>query len=289
MMRQVRDLRLTGEEATSLATMLDWYRRSGVDAAIHDIPTSSASLPHEQTREQTHDIATADGGHSSTRYATERSGLREESSRPSDRTGTARSIARGCASLAELEQALADFEGCPLKRTANRLCFADGDPRADLMLVGEAPGSEEDRQGKPFVGPSGKLLDRMLATIGLERARVWITNVIFWRPPGNRAPTAAELAVCLPFLERQIELIEPRLLLFVGGTAARALLGVEQGVTKLRGRRFLYKDRSGSTTPALVTFHPAYLLRQPLQKKLAWRDLRTAAEMLKEQGSGSIH
>jgi DNA polymerase len=190
-----------------------------------------------------------------------------------DRVAHARALAAACATLGELEQALARFEGCALKETATRLCFADGSPQAPLMLVGEAPGAEEDRQGKPFVGPSGQLLDRMLAAIGLDRSAVWITNIIFWRPPGNRPPTTTEVAICQPFLERQIELLAPRLILFLGGSAARALLEVSDGVTKLRGRRFTYQPAGAAPIPAFVTFHPAYLLRQPLQKRLVWRDM----------------
>jgi DNA polymerase len=195
---------------------------------------------------------------------------------------TAREIAAACTNLAELEAALAGFDGCGLKETALNLCFADGNPEARLMLIGEAPGAEEDRQGKPFVGASGRLLDKMLATIGLDRDTVYITNVIYWRPPGNRSPTQAEIAACQPFLERQIALLQPDLMVFVGGIAARALLGVKEGVTKLRGRRFTYQAQDGASTPALVMFHPAYLLRQPAQKRLAWRDLLAIHGQLEE-------
>ncbi len=195
---------------------------------------------------------------------------------------TARALAASCNSLKELEEALHGFDGCPLKETAINLCFADGNPEADTMLIGEAPGAQEDRQGKPFVGPSGQLLDRMLATIGLDRTKVYITNVIYWRPPGNRSPTAAEIAICQPFLERQIELIRPKLLVFVGGIAARALLGMTQGVTKLRGRPFTYSTRQDGDIPAIVMFHPAYLLRQPAQKRFSWRDLLTIHKYINE-------
>src|SRR3954452_19157168 len=138
----------------------------------------------------------------------------------------ARALAQGCSTIEDLEAVLETFDGCPLKRTATRLCFADGNPEARLMLIGEAPGAEEDRLGRPFVGPSGQLLDRMLAAIGLDRRAVWITNIIFWRPPGNRTPTTTEVAICQPFLERQIELLRPRRILFLGGSAAHALLDV---------------------------------------------------------------
>ena len=199
---------------------------------------------------------------------------------PGSIAASARAVAAACASVAELERALAAFDGCALKETALNLCFADGNPAAEVMLIGEAPGAEEDRKGKPFVGPSGQLLDRMLATIGLDRTSVYITNVIYWRPPGNRTPTPAEIAACQPFLERQIELIRPKVMVFVGGIAARGLLGVKEGVTKLRGRRLLYPLADGTTIPALVMFHPAYLLRTPAQKRLAWRDLLTLRRIL---------
>lgn len=192
----------------------------------------------------------------------------------------ARAVAAACATIEELEAALEAFDGCPLKRTATRLCFADGNPRARVLLIGEAPGAEEDRSGKPFVGPSGQLLDRMLAAIGLDRRTVRITNIIYWRPPGNRPPTATEIAVCQPFLERQIELMRPERLLFLGGSSARGLLEVTEGVTKLRGRPFVYQPADGPPIPAAITFHPAYLLRQPAHKRLVWRDLLTLRRQL---------
>jgi DNA polymerase len=194
----------------------------------------------------------------------------------------AKALAASCDSLEALAEALRQFDGCPLKETAINLCFADGNPASPIMLIGEAPGAQEDRQGRPFVGPSGQLLDRMLKTIGLDRSKVYITNVIYWRPPGNRSPTAAEIAICQPFLERQIELIRPKLLVFVGGIAARALLGRTEGVTKLRGRPFVYKSEvDGRDIPALVMFHPAYLLRQPAQKRFSWRDLLSIHKSIK--------
>ncbi len=199
----------------------------------------------------------------------------------------ARRIAAACRSLEELRAALEGFEACPLAATATQLCFADGHPQAPLFLVGEAPGAAEDRLGKPFVGPSGQLLDRMLAAIGLDRSRVWITNTVFWRPPGNRPPTAAEIAMCLPFLERQIALVRPKVLLFLGGLAARVLLGMDEGVTRLRGREFVYRgDDLPHALPAFVTYHPAYLLRQPAQKRFAWRDLLAVAARLEDAAVG---
>ncbi|MFW5833982.1 MAG: uracil-DNA glycosylase [Pseudomonadota bacterium] len=193
---------------------------------------------------------------------------------------SARDLAAGCRDIEALIAAVEGFTLCPLARTATRACIADGDPSSPIMLIGEAPGAEEDRQGKPFVGASGRLLDRMLAAAGRPRSTTWITNTVFWRPPGNREPAAQELAMCLPFLERQIELIGPRVILFVGGIAARALLDQRDGVTKLRGRRFVYRLRDGREIPARVMFHPAYLLRRPQMKSLAWRDLLGAVALL---------
>ena len=176
--------------------------------------------------------------------------------------------------IAQLEAAVAAFEGCALRGTATNLVFADGNPQAEVMLIGEAPGAEEDRLGKPFVGVSGQLLDRMLATIGLDRKKAYITNILPWRPPGNRKPTAAEIAMCLPFVRRHVELVDPRLLIFVGGTAASAMLDRPEGIMKLRGRWYQYRTEAGSKTiDAMCIFHPAFLLRSPGQKRDAWRDL----------------
>lgn len=184
-------------------------------------------------------------------------------------------LAKGAQTLDELREALASFEGLAIKKTATNTVFADGHPDAPVMLVGEAPGADEDRQGKPFVGVSGQLLDRMLSWIGFSRAEnVYISNVLFWRPPGNRTPTPAEVASCLPFVERHIALKAPDYLILSGGSAAKTLLGKTEGVLKLRGRWFAYQNpEMAAPVPALVTLHPAYLLRQPAAKRLAWRDL----------------
>jgi uracil-DNA glycosylase len=159
--------------------------------------------------------------------------------------------------------------------------FADGNPKAKVMLVGEAPGADEDRLGLPFVGVSGQLLDRMMATIGLDRTSFYITNVCFWRPPGNRKPTDLELAAQKPFVERHIELVAPEVLILVGAAAAQGLLGTTEGITRLRGRWFQYRlGEAGRTIPAMPIFHPAYLLRQPAQKRETWRDLLKVREIL---------
>ena len=187
---------------------------------------------------------------------------------------SARSLAEGCATVAALAEAVAAFDGCDLKLTANKTVFADGNPEAKMMVVGEAPGADEDRLGLPFVGQAGKLLDRMLASIGLDRGSAYITNIIYWRPPGNRNPTGAELASCLPFLERHIALVRPQVLVLAGGISAKAVLATNEGITKLRGRWFSYEPPGmGRPIPTRAIFHPAYLLRTPAAKRDAWRDL----------------
>jgi uracil-DNA glycosylase family 4 len=197
---------------------------------------------------------------------------------------SATALAQAAATLDELREAVARFEGCPLKATATNLVFADGNPKARVMLVGEAPGADEDRQGKPFVGVSGQLLDRMLGCIGLDRTTVYITNILPWRPPGNRSPTAAEIAICLPFVERQIELVAPDVLVLLGGTSAKTLLQTTDGIVRTRGKWLRYAS-PGLARPvdAIATYHPAYLLRSPAQKRDSWRDLLSIKNKLKNR------
>jgi DNA polymerase len=191
----------------------------------------------------------------------------------------AREQAGSAPSLEALRAILERFEGCALKATATRLVFGDGSATARVMLVGEAPGREEDLEGRPFVGRSGQLLDRMLAAIGLDRGSAYIANLVPWRPPGNRTPTPQEAAVCKPFLERQIELVDPDVLVCLGAPSAQALLGAKDGILKLRGRWMTYETGSRRIC-AMATLHPAYLLRQPVQKRFAWRDFRAIASAL---------
>ena len=184
----------------------------------------------------------------------------------------AREAARTAPDLATLEAALKGFDGCGLKATAKSLCFYRGSAAARLMIVGEAPGSDEDRAGKPFVGRSGQLLDKMLAAIGLAEADVHITNTVYWRPPGNRTPTPQETLVCRPFLDRQIELVGPDVILTLGGPATAAILGVSDGILKVRGK-WREVTAGGASVRVMPSLHPAYLLRTPAAKRQAWRDL----------------
>ena len=249
--------------------LLRWYLEAGVDEAILETPVNryrpappseviSGSARQQQRPERTIERSPAVA-------------LTTQSMAPVE---SAFAAAQRASSLEDLRAALAAFEQCPLKNTATNLVFGDGCASARIVLIGEAPGAEEDRRGIPFVGPSGRLLDRMLASIGLDRSRVFISNTIFWRPPGNRSPTSSEVATCMPFVERMIELIDPAVLVALGGPAASALLGLAESVGRLRGRWFNYQTpRLPRPIPTTAIFHPAYLLRSPAQKRLAWRDL----------------
>ncbi|WP_342360498.1 uracil-DNA glycosylase [Terrarubrum flagellatum] len=199
---------------------------------------------------------------------------------PDQAVSDARARAASARTLDELRDLMDAFEGCELKKTAYRLVFGDGDPSAKLMFVGEGPGAEEDRQGKPFVGRSGQLLDRMLAAIGLDRTKVYIANVVPWRPPGNRTPTPAEISICKPFITRQIELVNPDVLICIGLPSAQTLLGAREGILKTRGR-WMSLRIGERDIKAMATLHPAYLLRQPSQKKLAWRDFKAIRAALR--------
>jgi uracil-DNA glycosylase len=187
--------------------------------------------------------------------------------------------------IEELRASLLKFDGCALRQTAMNLVFADGNPSASIMMIGEAPGEDEDRQGKPFVGVSGQLLDRMLAGVGLDRTSTYISNVIFWRPPGNRSPTDAEVAACLPFVERHIALVKPQILVLLGGVAAKTILRTKDGITRIRGRWVDYRPpggNAGEVIPCLPIYHPAYLLRQPAAKRQAWNDMQSLIKRLND-------
>lgn len=194
----------------------------------------------------------------------------------------AREAAAAATDLTSLRAALEKFEGCALKQTATNMVFARGNPEAPVMFIGEAPGAEEDRQGLAFVGASGKLLDRILSFIGLDEQSVYISNIIFWRPPGNRSPTDAETAACLPFVRRHIALVRPRLLVTLGRPAMNTVLGLNSGINKARGRWIEYGEGLETPIPAMPTFHPAYLLRNPAQKRETWIDFLSLREKLDE-------
>jgi DNA polymerase len=210
--------------------------------------------------------------------------LAEPAPAPDAAIQSAREIAPKAASLEELRGLLERFDGCALKSTATRLVFADGNPQAKIMFVGEAPGRDEDLEGLPFVGRSGKLLDLMIAAIGLDRSKVYIANIIPWRPPGNRDPSPQETQICLPFIRRQIELVDPDVVVCLGKPSSQAILNVTDGIMKTRGRWFDYETGT-RRIKAMATFHPAYLLRQPIYKRLTWQDLRAIQKALADSAA----
>ena len=273
--------------------LLDFYVEAGVDAIVGEEPIDRLSDSAATQAPHSNSSASAQvGRHSESgdRHEKAKSAILTPSSSLPDNQGTgktravastplapdaatmaAREAARSARTLEELRAILEAFDGCSLKQSATQLVFADGNPASRLMLVGEAPGRDEDIEGRPFVGRSGKLLDRILAAIGLDRTSVYIANIVPWRPPGNRTPTPQESQICLPFILRQIELADPDILVCLGGPSAQTLLGVKEGITKARGRWFTFNTGKREIR-AMPTFHPAFLLRSPLQKRFAWRD-----------------
>ncbi len=270
---------LTAQDA---AQALRWWSEAGVDLALDETPHDRfAESAAPAARRAPAPVAAA------TPRAPEGAKLAPPATAtPDEAARSAREAAAAARNLEELRAALERFEGCSLKTTATQLVFADGAPDARIMLVGEAPGGDEDRIGRPFIGRAGQLLDRMLASIGLDRAKVYIANVVPWRPPGNRTPTPQETAVCLPFVRRQIALVAPRLLVCLGGSATQTLLGVKEGITRTRGIWRDYEGDDGVSIKTLPMFHPAYLLRQPGAKRQAWADLRKLARAVEEMGGG---
>lgn len=251
------------DNRAQLEALLGWYEAIGVDAVVLPEPVDRFAAPPPAAVAPPPTVP----------YAPPPAAFDAPfpASGEGDEIMHARAAAAKAETLDDLRAILADFEGCPLKQTARQLVFADGNPAGRLMLIGEAPGREEDQQGKPFVGRSGQLLDRMLAAIGLDRAGVYIANVVPWRPPGNRTPSPLETEICKPFIARQIELADPDVLVFLGGAASKAITGSSEGILRARGKWSSYRTAQREI-PCMATLHPAYLLRQPAQKRLAWRD-----------------
>jgi uracil-DNA glycosylase len=264
---------------------LHWWIRVGVTDALDEMSRNRFADSLAENRDQRSWLNVPD----STRQpslAASRKGLHAAQTARggslSDASETsARALAEAATDLEALRSAMADFAGCALRRTATQLVFADGIPGSRVMFVGEAPGGEEDRIGRPFVGRAGQLLDRMLGAIGLDRQKVYIANVVPWRPPGNRTPTPEETQICLPFIERQIDLADPEYLVCLGGSAVRALSGVQGGILRIRGSWSAYPRQTRREIRVLAMLHPAFLLRQPAHKRFAWADMRALAGALK--------
>lgn len=265
---------LTPHDEKALQALIDWWDEAGIelDAPVTRLKKQAAAAPAERAE-------TPRQAPKPQRTATPAAAIAAGFGEPEVRGPSAQEVAAKADSLDALEKAIAAFDGCPLKRTARNTVFARGNRDAKLMIVGEAPGREEDEAGKPFVGHSGELLDRMFASIGLDENALYISNIVNWRPPGNRNPTQDEIATCLPFIERHIALKSPDILVVAGGVSAQSLLREQTGITRLRGqwRDYAIKNadgtESGRSIPCLPLFHPSFLLRQPASKKKAWQDL----------------
>jgi uracil-DNA glycosylase len=279
--KAIRDQQLTPEPAPTVSQLLAFYLEAGVDCALSEDPVNRISDPERAVGLKTPSSFTGETGPARAMRPAPAVRASEPLPAPDAAIVSAREQARTAASLDILRSLLEKFDGCALKSTATRLVFADGNPKARIMFVGEAPGREEDIEGLPFVGRSGKLLDRMIAAIGLDRSKAYIANVIPWRPPGNRTPTPQETQICLPFIQRQIELVDPDILVTLGNPSTQTLLSTREGIMKTRGRWFEY-DTGTRVIRAIATFHPAYLLRSPSYKRLSWQDLRAIAKALQQ-------
>lgn len=252
--------------------LLEWQLAAGADEAIDSTPTNYFTIKPHISNENTSILSPQIKVFAPAPQITTVNTPLHLS--PTAASSAARELANNCSSIAELEDALRKFDGCAIKKTATKTVFADGNPQAGVMLIGEAPGAQEDMQGIPFCGASGQLLDKMLLSIGLDRTKTYISNTIFWRPPGNRQPNETEIATCLPFVEKHIALVSPKLLILLGGTATTALLKKDQSISRLRGKFYDYNNEYlNSLIKTALIYHPSYLLRQPLYKKQAWQDL----------------
>jgi uracil-DNA glycosylase len=275
------DLPLSAPQAMEA---LRWWIRVGVTDALDDAPHNrfAESLAGDADRRSGPSVSESmRQSLPAMSEAGSRAPQNVSGSKSPDAESSARMLAEAATDLEALRSVIADFDSCALKRTATQLVFADGVPGSRVMVVGEAPGGDEDRIGRPFVGRAGQLLDRMLNAIGLDRQQIYVANVVPWRPPGNRTPTPQETLICLPFIERQIQLADPEYLVCLGGSAVRALLGVEGGIMRARGSWFAYPRQGARQIPALAMLHPAFLLRQPAHKRFAWADMRALASALK--------
>jgi DNA polymerase len=285
---------MSDSHTSELLALLTFYQEAGVDALLEEVPVNRLTESPASARKVAAPAGIPAQAPSPLRQSAERPRAPSQpaphekprasfSPPPSPEAAemAARDAAKGAASLQELRAILDRFEGCALRAMATQLVFGDGNPRARVMFVGEAPGRDEDLAGLPFVGRSGKLLDRMMAAIGLDRSSAYIANIVPWRPPGNRTPTPQESAICFPFLLRQVELVDPDILVCLGAPSAQTLLKAREGIMKTRGRWFPYQTGTREIR-AIATLHPAYLLRSPAAKRLAWRDFLEIKNALAE-------
>jgi DNA polymerase len=270
------------EPAPTARQLLAFYLEAGVDCALAEEPVNRLADPAPTPAMVAPPAASEpQQARPAARIQPALAPRREATLAPDAAISSAREAARTAPTLEALRALLEKFDGCALKFTATQLVFSDGNPKTRIMFVGEAPGRDEDIEGRPFVGRSGKLLDRMIAAIGLDRTNAYIANVIPWRPPGNRTPTPQETQICLPFIQRQIELVNPDVLVTLGNPSTQTLLSTREGIMRTRGKWFEY-DTGSRKIRAMATFHPAYLLRSPSYKRLSWQDLRAIAKALEQ-------
>ena len=283
---------MTSQQKSDALNTLNWLVEAGADEAVLDAPVNRfATRPGARQSDGTLPFPNENARQAIARESARASAGREQPSAAApasldaeaDNIGHAMEIAKRCNSLPELKAALESFEGSQLKKNATNTVFADGNPESRILFVGEAPGRDEDRMGLPFVGRAGKLLGQMMSAIGLDRTSAYIINVLPWRPPENRSPEATEVAQCIPFLRRHIELAAPEILILLGAVSVRHVLGLAEGIMKYRGRWMEYRV-GVKMIPVMPTLHPAYLLRQPAHKKLAWRDLQAVADRIETLG-----
>lgn len=282
------------EEKAILLAALEWHLTHGADEMLLDEPQDRTKVPKISEMVQPQTTAETNSSAMKPKEAMASKVLNFQDSAPQDdMMGAAEAIqeaqklAATCETLEDLQNVITSFNGLSVKKTASNMVFADGNPKAKIMLIGEAPGADEDMQGKPFVGETGQLLDKILACINLDRksddlqSAVYISHILNWRPPGNRTPTSSEMNISLPFVEKHIALVNPDILIICGGVAGKMLLKSSATISKLRGSIHEYQGTSGRSIPAMVTYHPAYLLRTPAQKKAVWADMLMFQEKLK--------
>ncbi len=265
------------KEEMDIKQILDWYILSGVEETAGEVPFAK----FEATPLEGKKLPILKNVQESSVMTRQASTVLSQATQ--DACKDARERCQTVNSLSELKELVENFDGCALKLTASHTVFGDGAEDARIVFIGEAPGADEDRIGKPFVGRSGQLLDKMLQSAGLERSACYITNILPWRPPGNRTPTDGEVAVCLPFLKRQIDIIRPDYIFIMGGSAANALLDIQDSISRMRGHWMEYTDANGRKIPVLASFHPAYLLRNPGQKAKSWVDFLRLKQKMSEE------
>lgn len=259
---------MMNENIENTEFLLNWHIEAGVDETIAEMPCNF--FESDKIVKPKSDIKTTVQT-TSQQIETNRQNVVSDSTNLSIQN--ANKLVENIEKVEDLENIVNNFDGCGLKVTAKNTVFGEGNTEAKILIIGEAPGADEDRIGRPFVGKSGILLDKMLKSIELDRSNVYISNTIYWRPPGNRTPTSSEISICLPFVKKLVEIMKPEIIITLGGSATQTILNTNETISKLRGRWIDYSDSENNKTEVIATFHPSYLLRNPANKKKSWADL----------------